>query len=55
MGDSVKQALLAAFRVLMGPLVRILLRQGIAYAEFSEVAKAVYVEVSLKVFKVSVR
>ena len=55
MGDSVKQALLAAFRVLMGPLVRILLRQGISYAEFSEVAKAVYVEVALKDFKVSGR
>ncbi len=55
MGDSVKQALLAAFRVLMGPLVRILLRQGISYAEYSEVAKAVYVEVALKDFKVTGR
>ncbi len=55
MGDSVKQALLAAFRVLMGPLIRILLRQGISYAEYSEVAKAVYVEVALKDFKVSGR
>ncbi len=55
MSDSVKQALLTAFRVLMGPLVRILLRQGISYAEFSEVAKAVYVEVALKDFKVSGR
>jgi hypothetical protein len=55
MGDSVKQTLLAAFRVLMGPLVRILLRQGISFAEFSEVAKAVYVEIALKDFKVSGR
>ena len=55
MTDSVKQTLLAAFRVLMGPLVRILLRQGISFAEFSEVAKAVYVEVALKDFKVSGR
>jgi hypothetical protein len=55
MSDSVKQTLLAAFRVLMGPLVRILLRQGISYAEFAEVAKAVYVEVALKDFKVSGR
>jgi hypothetical protein len=39
----------------MGPLVRILLRQGISYAEFAEVAKAVYVEVALKDFKVSGR
>ena len=55
MSDSVKQTLLAAYRVLMGPLVRILLRQGISYAEFSEVAKAVYVEVALKDFKVTGR
>jgi len=55
MSDSVKQTLLAAYRVMMGPLVRILLRQGISFAEFSEVAKAVYVEVALKDFKVSGR
>jgi len=55
MSDSVKQTLLASYRVLMGPLVRILLRQGISFAEFSEVAKAVYVEVALKDFKVSGR
>lgn len=55
MSDSVKQTLLAAFRVLMGPLVRILLRQGVSFAEFSEVAKAVYVEVAVKDFKVAGR
>ncbi len=55
MSDSVKQTLLAAYRDLMGPLVRILLRQGISFGEFSEVAKAVYVEVALKDFKVSGR
>lgn len=52
MSDSIKLTLLRAFRVLLNPLVRILLRQGISYAEFSEVAKAVYVEVALKDFKV---
>ena len=55
MSDSVKQTLLATFRVLMGPLVRILLRQGISYAEFSEVVKAVYVEIALRDFKVAGR
>lgn len=55
MSDSVKQTLLAAYRILMGPLVRILLRQGISFAEYAEVAKAVYVEVALKDFKVSGR
>lgn len=39
----------------MGPLVRILLRQGISFAEFAEVAKAVYVEVAIKDFKVTGR
>ena len=52
MSDSLKQTLLAAFRVLMSPLVRILLRHGISYAEFAEVAKAVYVETAIKDFKV---
>jgi len=55
MSESIKQTLLAAFRVLLGPLVRILLRQGISYAEFSEVTKAVYVEIALKDFKVAGR
>jgi hypothetical protein len=55
MTDSVKQTLLGTFRVLLGPLVRILLRQGVSYAEFSEVAKAVYVEIALKDFKVAGR
>ena len=41
--------------MLMGPLVRILLRQGISYGEFSEVIKAVYVEIAVKDFKVTGR
>ncbi len=41
--------------MLMGPLVRILLRQGISYGEFSEVIKAVYVEIAIKDFKVTGR
>jgi len=52
MSESLKQTLLATFRVLLNPLVRILLRQGISYAEFAEVAKAVYVETAVKDFKV---
>jgi hypothetical protein len=55
MGDSIKLTLLRAYQVLLGPLIRILLRQGISYAEFSEIAKAVYVEVALKDFKVAGR
>ena len=55
MTESVKFTLLRAYQVLLGPLIRILLRQGISYAEFSEIAKAVYVEVALKDFKVAGR
>lgn len=55
MTESIKLTLLRAYQVLLGPLVRILLRHGISYAEFSEIAKAVYVEVALKDFKVAGR
>ena len=52
MPDSVKEGLLAAFRVVVRPLVRILLRHGISFAEFADVLKAVYVEVAVSDFKV---
>lgn len=42
---DVKQELLAAFRSLMTPLIRILLRSGITLQEFSGVLKDVYVTV----------
>jgi len=43
---NVKQALLAAYRHLLTPLVRILLRNGISYLEFAEVARQVFVDVA---------
>ena len=52
MSNSVKAGLLSAFRVLLRPLVRILLRQGISFAEFADILKAVYVEVAVSDFKV---
>ncbi len=52
MPDSVKEGLLAAFRVVVRPLVRILLRHGISFAEFADILKAVYVEVAVSDFKV---
>jgi hypothetical protein len=52
MTNSVKPGLLSAFRVLLRPLVRILLRHGISFAEFAEIVKAVYVEVGVTDFKV---
>jgi hypothetical protein len=46
MSENFKTTLLAAFGRLMKPLVRILLRNGVAYGEFAEVIKRVYVDVS---------
>lgn len=43
---NVKQALLAAYRHLLTPLVRILLRNGTSYLEFTEVARQVFVDVA---------
>jgi len=43
---NVKQALLAAYRHLLTPLVRVLLRHGISYLEFAEVARQVFVDVA---------
>jgi Family of unknown function (DUF6502) len=43
---NVKQALLAAYRHLLTPLVRILLRNGISYLEFAEVTREVFVNVA---------
>lgn len=46
MTESIKESLLAGFRRVMRPLVRILLRHGISFGEFAEILKAVYVEVA---------
>jgi hypothetical protein len=52
MTDSVKTGLLAAYAKLLRPLVRILLRHGITYAELSEVVKTVFVETAAQEFRV---
>jgi hypothetical protein len=52
MSDSVKTGLLAAYSKLLRPLVRILLRHGVTYAEFSEVAKALFVSIAAQEFRV---
>lgn len=52
MSDSVKTGLLAAYSKLLRPLIRILLRHGITYAELSEVVKRVYVQTAAQEFKV---
>ena len=52
MSDSVKTGLLAAYSRLLRPLVRILLRHGITYAEFSEVVKTSFVTIAAQEFRV---
>ena len=51
-GYSVNLRLLAAFRFLLVPLVRILLRNGISFNELSEVIKGVYARVAATDFAV---
>jgi len=55
MESELKQGLLAAYRRLMKPLIRILIRNGVAYGEFAEVAKEVYIDVASNDFKVAHR
>lgn len=47
---DLKLSVLAAYKRLLRPLVRILIRNGISFAEFSEVAKDVYVEAAAEDF-----
>jgi hypothetical protein len=50
MTDSVRLGLLAAFRKLLQPLVRILIRSGLSFGEAAEVLKTVFVEVAARDF-----
>ena len=43
---DVKQGLLTAYRRFMGPLVRILIRNGISFDEFADELKGVFVEIA---------
>jgi len=52
MEQKKKQRLLTAYRRLLKPLVRILLSNGGAFNEFSDIAKAVYVDLASQEFKV---
>jgi predicted XRE-type DNA-binding protein len=55
MEPELKQGLLAAYRRLLKPLVRILIRNGVPFGEFADVAKGVYIEVVASDFKVPKR
>jgi uncharacterized protein DUF6502 len=52
MSESVKAGLLAAYIKLLRPLVRILLRHGVTYGEFSEVVKTSFVTIAAQEFRV---
>jgi hypothetical protein len=44
MSENFKATLLSAFKPLMRPLIRILVRNGVSFGEFSELLKSVFVE-----------
>lgn len=51
MGQEVKDHLRRALSLMLKPLVRLLIAQGVTHAEFSETAKEVFVEVALRDFE----
>src|ERR1700753_2347305 len=53
MTQSVKDNLLAAFRYLLKPLVRLAVKNAVAFPEFSEVLKQAFVDVARKQFEAS--
>jgi len=50
MASTVKDNLGLALRMLLKPLVKLLISQGLTHAEFSEVAKDLYVEMAIRHF-----
>jgi hypothetical protein len=52
MAEKVKDHLKGALRLMLKPLVRLLIAQGVTHAEFSETAKEVYVESALRDFEI---
>lgn len=46
MSENVKKPLLAACRTLLHPLVRILLRHGVTYGEFSDSVRGAYIDIA---------
>lgn len=51
MGQEVRNHLRHALSLMLKPLVRLLIAQGVTHAEFSETAKEVYVETALRHFE----
>jgi len=52
METKIAKAISAAVTNLLRPLVRLLLRNGIPYRTFSDIAKRVYVEVATEEFRI---
>ena len=50
MDGDLHSVLLASARLLLRPIVRVLLRGGVPFREFSEVAKFTYVEIATNEF-----
>jgi hypothetical protein len=50
MTDAVRLGLLSAYRKLLQPLVRILIRNGVSFSELAEILKYVFVEVAERDF-----
>ena len=55
MGHSVKEQLRLALRMMLKPLVKLLVSQGVSHGDFSEAAKDVYVEIAIRHFDKSSR
>ena len=55
MSGTVKEYLLQALRLMLKPLVKLFISQGVSHAEFVETAKEVYVEIALRHFETAGR
>ena len=55
MSSNVKGHLLQALRLMLKPLIKLFISQGVTHAEFSEAAKEVYVETAIRDFEKSNR
>jgi hypothetical protein len=55
MTDAVRLGLLSAYRKLLQPLVRILIRNGVSFSELAEILKNVFVEVAERDFNLPAR
>jgi len=51
MGSNVKEHLRQALRMMLKPLVKLLISQGISHSDFADAAKDVYVEVAVRHFE----